>query len=114
MEHIKEAALRAMQSRGIKSLETPENKLTVCGNGGVEPLEYTGEAAIPDRLCTATVTMSLRLWQSLCRDMSEVDCREILKSSTDVDAKAIREALKRGETVPGAKLLPRGEHLRLK
>ena len=111
---IKDAALRAMQSRGIKSLETPENKLTVCGNGGVEPLEYTGEAAIPDRLCTATVTMSLRLWQSLCRDMSEVDCREILKSSTDVDAKAIREALKRGETVPGAKLLPRGDHLRLK
>jgi hypothetical protein len=111
MEFIKAATLRAMQARGIKSLETPENKLTVCGNGGVEPLEFTGEA-LPQEYCKITVTMELRQWKAL---LDDADLKGIVGATSAIipDNAAIRAALKRGESVPGAKLKERGSHLKL-
>lgn len=118
-EAIKGAALRAMQARGIKSLETPTNRLSVCGNGGLEPLAIEGE-----RIPGAFVLVTMRLRSDMVGRLMDVlrastdqemaDALAVQLKPTEVDNRAIREALKRGESVPGAKLLPRGEHLRLK
>jgi hypothetical protein len=115
-DRIKDAALRAMQARGIKSLETPENKLTVCGNGGVEPLEFTGEP-VPQEYCYVTVKMPA----SSVRELMNLSKADIFKGTwncrTDDPGEprtdAIRAALQRGESVPGARLKERGSHLKL-
>jgi hypothetical protein len=108
-ERIMAATLAAMQARGIKSLETPANRLTVAGNGGVEPLEFTG-GPLPAQLCTVLVKMPLATWRRL-GELTDHDC---VAGEPGPNTAAIRAALKRGENVPGAKLGERGVHLRMK
>ena len=109
---INEATMYAMQSFGEKRLEGATHAVRVQANGGLAPLVINNPELIPAHLQTATVTMSVRLLRSICRDLSEVECREIYKTVTEPDNERIREALKGTETVPGAHLGPRGEHLR--
>ena len=46
VERIKESAMRAMQAHGVKTLETTTNKLTVCGNGGLQRVADVLEAGL--------------------------------------------------------------------
>ena len=71
MECIKAAALRAMQKRGIKSLETPQNKFTVCRNGGFQPIELTGEP-VPPQFVDIDIRMTLLAWRGLLEIAIEV------------------------------------------
>ena len=112
LKAIDEATMYAMQSFGEKRLEGATHAVRVQANGGPAPLVINNPELIPAHLQTATVTMSVRLLRSICRDLSEVECREIYKTVTEPDNERIREALKGTETVPGAHLGPRGEHLR--
>ncbi len=140
-ERIKAATLRAMQDHGVRVLETPTNKLRVQANGGKEPLEVTAApdqyqdaiVKLPRLLWRAV----LREIPGLLLEEVGKNCRETLEPNGD----RIRAALKqqvpcpehdpyrevglskpcarcegRGtipNTVPGAKLLPRGSHLRI-
>jgi len=108
-------------------------------NGGKEPLEIDEPVEnLPAEFLRVNITMSLRLWLSLVKDMSEVDQREVYKREMFADHDAIRTRLKQmvpcpacvvGEmnpdgcpvcegkglvpaTIPGARLLPRGQHVR--
>jgi hypothetical protein len=110
---IKDAALRAMEARGIKSLETSENRLTVAGNGGAAPLEFTGEP-LPSEFCTYTVSMNGREWRFI---MDLIDApwwaAVVQGAKREPWDKGIRAALQHGETVPGARFKKRGSHLKL-
>ena len=72
----------------IDKLKTAFFSLSVCANGGVQPLEVTVPA-----------------------EHLPVDCQKItLSPNLDV----IREKIKAGELVAGVTVLPRGTHLRIK
>lgn len=76
----------AMKKQEIQTLTTKTHKLWRQGAGGKTPME-----------------------------ISEDDVPELYKKTVAVvDKEAIREALEKGEQVPGAKLLPRGETLRIR
>lgn len=120
MDRIKACTLRAMQDHGIRVLETATNKLTVCGNGGKQPL-YVDPERESDEYCDVTVTLPLTVWCEMVK--AAVQSQVItegyagaLNSGTVVapNNELIRQALSRGQAVPGASLLPRGEHLRVK
>lgn len=159
-DRIRENALKAMQAFSVKKLETPTHRLSVCGNGGVEPLEVTNRHVLPPAFLKITVTLPYETWLSViwkCEQYAGAESYTVdkLKKTEErykpePDAVAIREALKRREpcpeckgkgtaadyvglemrcveaecprcegkgtipnTVPGAQLLPRGEHLRV-
>lgn len=108
---IKKATLRAMQDHGVKVLETPQNKIQRVGNGGLQLLEVTLE--VPFKYQMVEVKVSREVWEAIKNAFEDVS-----GFSAEVDAptpnnSAIREALKRGEIVPGAYLKDRGEHLKI-
>jgi Siphovirus Gp157 len=120
-----EHTIRKQANGGLQELEVDE------------PVEN-----LPAEFLRVRVDMSLRLWLSIMGDMSEVDCREVGKREMYADTEAIRKRLKTLEvcpdcaetgkvgvvkpvkcptcegkglvpaTIPGARLKPRGEHVR--
>jgi hypothetical protein len=118
VDRLKANALAVMQQFGVRELKaTPGGGLRIQGNGGKEPLEVQ-PVEIPDELQKAIVTMPFSLWADICREMPRsllARCTEsgTLQEKREPDTERIREALVRGESVPGAKLLERGEHLRV-
>ena len=101
-QRLKDNALAVMQRFGVREMKSEKNTLRVQGNGGVQALEILGwpkdsrggyEAVPIDTVMM--LPMSLR--------------KALIVPNTE----AIREALKRGDTIPGVNLLPRGEHLRI-
>jgi hypothetical protein len=74
--------------QSIDKLKTPNFNLSICNNGGNQPLDIT---VPPESLPT--------------------DCQKItLSPNLDV----IREKIKAGEVIAGVTVLPRGQHLRIK
>jgi Siphovirus Gp157 len=102
LDRMKANALAAMQNHGVKEIRGSLHSMRVQNNGGLLPLEisawpkdssgrfapqpYDGTGALP---------------------------ASFMKLLAVPNTEAIREALKRGEEVPGAKLLERGSHLRV-
>ena len=116
-DRIKANALEAMQFHGVTKLETPTHSLIVQGNGGLAPLDVNGEI-LPDHYRDATVIVPRDMVPRLIETVAQHDVDLARKLSVRVDPmgyapERIREALKRGETVPGAVLKPRGVHLRI-
>ena len=139
VERIKAHALQAMKVHCVTKLETPNNTLTVCGNGGLQPLQVD-ELELDWEWFNITVTMPCSMWQTLTvGGLPSID--KTAKLSPDTER--IREALKQRvvcpkchgtsthveikdpcprcggagtipQTIPGARLYPRGEHLRVK
>ena len=109
-KRIKDSAMRAMQAHGVKTLETPTNKLTVCGNGGLQPLEVYDETQVPDTYKTVTVTMSVAEWESVRDVLTE----EYKAGLYEVSGQSVRKELDANRPVPGTRLLERGSHLRVK
>ncbi len=93
--HSREAKLKGLKDRlalffgmtGIKKFEGMSGNLTLCNNGGLQPLEVK---PIPE----------------------ELD-RRFQRIRVEAHTDAIREALKAGEDIPGCRLLPRGQHIRI-
>lgn len=79
----------ALHARGMKKLETDRYCLSVCANGGKQPLDIHDPATIP---------------QQLCKHIPE---------SWEPDPDKIREHLAAGHELDGAILQPRGTHLRI-
>lgn len=116
---IKDNAMYAMQAHGVRVLETPKNKLRIQGNGGVEPL-FVDEKREVDEFHDITVTLTICQW---CDLVKAGLAAEVLTESQAVEFERrfpsfpsnerIRGALTRGNKVPGAQLLTRGQHLRV-
>lgn len=112
VERLKKTALDVMNRFGVKELKaTPGGGLRIQGNGGSEPLEVNDET-LRESFKRVNVTLSGDVFNKLRNDPAYVG---LLGSSFQwsADNTRIREALTRGEFVAGAKLLDRGEHLRV-
>ena len=107
-DRIKANALAAMQAFGVKKLETPLHYLRVQGNGGLEPLTVDMEV-LPRSYQTVTVRLGAKTWDNF----SEGTGLRYNVLDRGIFADTIRDALKRGEVIPGAKLEERGVHLRV-
>lgn len=117
-KRIKDNSKYAMQTHGVRVIETPQHKLRICGNGGLKPLFVDSQRDV-DEFHDIAVTMNLPQWCDMVK--AAVQAGVLTEKEASVmehrfpsfpNNDRIREALTRGETVPGAKLLDRGEHLR--
>ena len=119
VERVRESAKRAMDEHGVTKLETATNWLRVQANGGQEALEID-VPKVPARFKMLSVTLPLDVWDRIAEDWKIVEGNDSIQgviatsmSKVTPSDPEIRAALKRGEEVPGVKVLPRGSHLRM-
>lgn len=85
IDRLKENLKQSMIATNKLKIKTDLFNITVCKNGGKQPIEFTGEVST-----------------------------EYTKTVLQVDNEAIRQALESGKQLPFAVLQERGEHLRIK
>ncbi len=112
LDWLKEYTARVMREHSWKHLKTEKNTILRKGNGGVQPLEITDASLIPMDCRKATIAMPADEWQNFREHMLDIGMT-LISESVEIDNKAIREAIADQCEVPGARLLPRGEHVRL-
>lgn len=121
-----------MMASETKKLEGAHGLIALRSNGGVEPLEIYDSSLIPDDLCDVTLTVQysqFRQWIDLCRNDSRVKVSALVPSNT-----RIREALAKPcpqcmdhpmadcdacagtgrASVPGVRLVARGQHVEVR
>ncbi len=138
VERIDNATIAAMKAHGKKKLETPYNTIRYQNNGGLEPLdipEWPKDASgnfkplkeplvgcqVPTRSVVTWTPDTAKIRDALKQRVTCPECKgcgEITDGnpSVDVIVKACPRCKGEGTipaTVPGAKLLPRGEQLRV-
>ena len=87
---LKQRLFDFMELHKLKKVETRRYKLSVCGNGGLQPLDMPEKPEdLPKAYQVETVVVR-------------------------ADAEQLRRDLEAGAIVEGCKLLPRGKHLRIK
>lgn len=112
VERVKGYVLGIMQALGIPKYQGDTHYIRRQGNGGIRPLEIAQPELVPDKYKLITVKMSMQLWRELGNARKGVPVGDCV-GLPEPDNAAIREALERGEGVPGCRLLERGEHLRM-
>ena len=109
-DRLKEYVLEAMRLIDAKRIEGSHGDVLLRrhGNGGVKPLVIAQPELVPDRFQRVVITMTLEQWREIVGDpgIKVLDVRP-----SEPATGLIREALKRGEGVPGCRLDERGEHL---
>jgi len=83
---MKQNAMAVMNRFGVRSLKSARNTLRIQANGGLQAMDIYNPTGLPPEFMQWT----------------------LVPKQTE-----IRIALERGEEIPGARLLPRGEHLRV-
>lgn len=137
-KRIKEAALRAMQAHDVRVLETADTRLRVQKNGGKQPLEVD-LTLLPSTYAVCIVSMPMDTWKRLEDITSETKLLDA-KADTDKIREALKQWVPCVEckgvgapwnnsssvpcprcngngtvpqTIPGARLLDWGSHLRV-
>lgn len=123
IQRLKDIALEAMQAFGVKELKaTPGGGLRRQANGGIEPLEVLDNASLPKELQLKSITMNVEAWETIGKWLGMHEggliiwhtLSDLLEGQQpQASTHFIRNSLKRGESITGAKLLPRGEHVRV-
>ena len=83
---LKGRLLAVMEARGMKKLDGTKFRASICGNGGLQPLELTGP--VPDGF--------------------------LVHPPPEPDNQLIRDSLAGGAPLDFARLLPRGNHVRIR
>jgi Siphovirus Gp157 len=109
IHRLKSMALGAMQRFGVQSLidKRTGQGLRRQANGGLQQLEIPDPREIPRAYTKVYCEVNLVEWEVFAKD---VGFKLIMITP---DAEAIRKALAAGSEVHGAKLLERGEHVRV-
>lgn len=94
---------------GGRSLAGHDSVLRVQNNGGKETLDVYDESLVPDLFRLSFVTCGKLEWERFLEGWN----LEYTKVSFGIDTDAVRRCLKSGGEVPGARLVPRGCHLRV-
>ena len=89
-KYLKQRLFEFMELHKFVKVETRRYKLTICGNGGVQPLDMPEDP----------------------KNLPKAYQKEVTTVSADVVQ--LRLDLAAGAAVEGCKLLPRGKHLRIK
>lgn len=98
-DRLEEYTIRAMQIAGKKEIDGAHNTLKLRKNPA--SVEIAQEALIPREYIRSKVTIKADLWDRLVRQHPE-----LIGSAHEEPAKSeIREALKRGDGVPGCRLV---------
>lgn len=143
VERLKANALAVMQQFGVRELSTPINTLRPHTNGSLQALDVPVVNALPIKYRIITVTMPEAAWRKLVAGVTAplpLSKNPALSADNDAIRKALSKHVAcpqcagSGEpfgpeedgkcpvcegkgtvpaTIPGARLLPRGEHLRL-
>ena len=112
---LKSYTMSVMREKGMPYLKTPTVTLAIQGNGGIQPLVIDGE--VPPEFKDITVKMPMIVFTVICRELEDglySDVRRDIKQVALEPSQArIREALARGQDVPGAHLGERGKHLKI-
>lgn len=107
-----------MPAKGARKLTGADGSMIMLkGNGGLQPLEITDEAQLPDDCKKATITIPLNLWQDVFSAISDSMADEVSRNITVViapDQGAIRAVIQAEGGVPGARLLDRGSHVEIR
>lgn len=110
-KRIKAMVLEVMQEFGEKKLPGRLFSISRQGNGGVQALTIVQPDLVPMSFQRITVEIGADVF----RDFSiQFDGHYRAVGGVHPDPKDIREALESGEGVMGARLEPRGEHIRIK
>lgn len=86
VEHVKAFCMRTLQEIGKDRVETNDGRIRIQGNGGKRALEVYDENILPPQYTVVQIVP---------------------------DKETIRKELEAGKHVPGAKLLPRAQHIRI-
>jgi hypothetical protein len=130
-------AMQPEPKKGCRQLTGNDgSKLMLKGNGGLQPLEITDPALVPNEYKRVTLTINAAEWDDLCTIMEAAQIiapPTLIPKSIEVDNTLVRNALasdcpecagltkecaacagtgKRG--VPGARLLDRGSHVEVR
>lgn len=87
---LKDRLKNALAMRGIDKLETDRYRVSIAKNGGKQPVQIPDPLAIP------------------------AEFTRTIPARTEPDVDLVRDALVSGAEVPGAILLERGTHLRIR
>ena len=140
---IKEMVLQIMRDTDTKKLEGRIGTLKRQGNGGVQPVEVVQRDLVPSRFLRLSVSMPMVRWQLICEALAAkypALLEGVKASDCEPDKEAIRKELERRvpctmcegrqsisgniceecggsgtlpNGVPGCRILPRGESLRV-
>lgn len=105
-------------AKGCKKLVGASgSQLMLKGNGGLAPLEIQ-EDVLPAEFRDVNLRLPLLMWRRLLKGCSISDLNELTTGDTrekiEPSNTRIREALGRGDGVPGAHLGERGKHVEIK
>ncbi len=142
LKWLKEYTARVMRVSGWKNLKTEKNTIALRGNGGVQPLEIIDKAAVPSEYRDVVIRMPLTLWWAIGEVFGALKLIDADPISDEPNNARIREALRTPcevcapphdgdravedladcpfchgsgtQQVPGARLLPRGEHIEVR
>jgi hypothetical protein len=99
-----------MDRFGKAKLEGKYNTLAIQNNGGVRPLTIAQPDMVPEDYLVTHVPINV----SCLNYLNKITGLDLRGTTPEPWTKAIREALERGEGVPGCRLEERGRHLRVK
>jgi len=114
-ERIKAVVLQVMRDCDVKKLEGKIGTLKRQGNGGVQAVDIAQPELVPPNMRWYTVRMGGIAYGHICSLCAGAPQGEAVlgTAKSEPDKEAIRKALEAGEGVPGCRLEPRGEHLRV-
>lgn len=122
-DSIKEMAKVVMEANGLTRLEGRSGRLLLKGNGGLQPLEVTDPAQVPDECCKMVGWLGADMWAELIRfyEMTENGQQPVFfeagvdyKLERVVDNDRTRTVIEQEGGVPGARLGERGKHVEVK
>lgn len=118
-DFVKRIVLEFLIATNTKKIEGQHSTFTRRGNGGLTPLDVHEPNLLPRSCVRVTLMISHEEW----RTIADAASRGGMSNGTllnfterlvaEPDNAVIRAALERGEHVAGARLLDRGEHLRV-
>lgn len=112
-ERLEQMCLDVMQYAGVKKLEGKTGSISVRSNGGQQPLTITDESLIPGECKYVTPRLTLSQWSIAAAALgtsAPFDGRCVV---VQTDNGLVRRVIEKDGGVPGARLEPRGVHLRV-
>ena len=113
-ERLKELAMFAMNTIGVRVLESAKNRLRIQKNGGQAPLDVNADI-LPLAYKCVQVKIPAALWGEMLSQFADDPRMSRVKAGqAEPDFQLIRDHLALPEaSIVGARLLERSEHLRL-
>jgi len=118
-DRVKASAIEVMQQLGVKFVKGDVSELRRWGNGGAHPVEVRQPELLPEKYQRYELRMTgeqLEALRNLCEIATWNESYRVLSTAKpiDPDSDLIRKDLLAEVAVPGAVLVDRGEHLRVK